>query len=138
MKKDNTKAMEVLALATGLALDDAGDKVLYYDDDSILVYAHLMTENQYHEMEGEINNFSIKGKGFEVYAWNDNSGFEYWREEGKVGDCNYIQVSAAIKDPEAVDPEELKSAVEDAVDEMSAWSNTQEYWNRPAKEKFSI
>jgi len=69
-----------------------------------------MTQEQYEAMEYDLKKYSIKGNGFEVYAWADASGFKYWQ---KMQECNYIQITVAIHDLDC-DHEEIKTLVEQA------------------------
>lgn len=71
-----------------------------------------LSKKEYEAMENRINNFGITGKGFEVYAWNDSSGYNYWTKQQK--EDNYIQITANISKPEIVNALELHKAIEKA------------------------
>lgn len=71
-----------------------------------------MSQDEYDEMECDIANFKIKGKGFIVYAWNDSSGYEYWCKDQQ--EHNYIQITVSITDIRKVDRNALKIAVRQA------------------------
>lgn len=117
MKKQNkyfeTK-METLAKTTGLHFD-GGDSRLFYDQENIVVYAQLMSEEEYEEMCKALD-FEIKGDGYTVYGWNDVSGYKYWtrdkNSEPHTWDSNYIQITVSIEDIDKVNPEKMKKDAE--------------------------
>jgi len=82
-----------------------------------------MSEDEYTEMEKALDAFSIKGDGYEIGAWNDASGYDYWSAEGE--DTNYIQVTVYVdKDKiSSIDPQALKDHVKKAESEMQEWEN---------------
>lgn len=141
--KKTTKAfdegMEKLATKTDLNHDGHGDDRLFLGDERISVFANLMTESEYEKMEEEINKASIVRKHYEVYAWNDSSGFEYWSEGGETGDSNYIQITATINDPSKVDPDQLKADMMKLHNKLSHWDNGNEWYNwRADKEERKV
>lgn len=117
MKKQNklfrTK-MENLAEATGLCFD-GNDSRLFYDQDNIIVYAQIMSEEEYKKMIKALD-FEIKGDGYTVYGWNDVSGYEYWTRDKEDNphswDSNYIQVTVRIENIDKVNPEQMKKDAE--------------------------
>jgi hypothetical protein len=123
--------MHALAEKTGLTFDGSGDNRLFADDElHIDVYANLMSKQQYAQMEKEIKAAHIKGKGYEVYAWNDVSGYNYWKEEGEDGSGNYIQITATIKEVDKVDAKKLISDVHTVHSKLEHWDNKDEYWSK--------
>ncbi len=116
-----------LAKAAGLEYDGDDDSRLFFDADRIDVYCHLLTAAEYKHMEREIGKATVKGEGYEVYAWNDSSGYKYWKAQGKVHDSNYIQVTASIKDSSKVDPVKLKSDVSRVWGMLCHWDNKDEW-----------
>ena len=71
-------------------------------------------------MEDDINKYSIKGRGYKIGAWNDSSGYKYWRGN----DSNYIQITAYISNPKIVNPEKLKSDMQSAYGHFEGYQNT--------------
>ena len=96
-----------------------------FPEDMIFVDASQMEESEYDEMEKEMNDFSIEGKGYEIGAWNDSGGYEYWHDEGKDGSHNYIQVTVYVDMDKLndIDPAKLKSDVSKAQNNFEAWGN---------------
>ena len=74
-------------------------------------------------METDIKGYQIKGNGYTVYAWNDVSGYDYWKREGEGNSSNYIQITVAIETPD-VDPVTIKKDVETAYDHFCMYDNT--------------
>lgn len=102
--------------------DGHGDTRLFYDQERITVFASDMSKTEYNAMEKDINSFLIKGKGFEVYAWNDCSGYEYWSRD--KNESNYIQITANISNAKKVNLNELKDAINKAFDHFYGYDNT--------------
>jgi len=102
--KGNDVIMNAIANHTGLHFD-GGDNRLFVDSDTITVSAKDMSEKEYSKMEKDIAKKVIKGNGYEVYAWNDCSGYDYWVKDGEY---NYIQVTVSILDVNNLDLTELK------------------------------
>lgn len=133
--KRTNELMGSLAASVGMTYDggagrnDAEDDRLFFDDEMICVYCHLMTAADFKRMEKEINKLHILGKGYEVYAWDDCSGFQYWKNQGKKGDHNYIQITARITHPAKVDPKQLKRDVDHAYGMLCHWDNRDEYFD---------
>lgn len=125
--------MQELARKTGLTHDD--DDRLFDDVCNINVFANDMTKEQYAAMEKDINNFTLVGKGFEVYAWNDCSGYSYWQREGEMHCANYIKITASIKNPKLVNVQELKEAIEQARNHFWPYHNIDYHdFNKRSKE----
>ena len=84
--------MDRLATETGLTHDGGDDSRLF--SETIFTRSKDMTEKQYVAMEKDLGKLALSGNGFEVYAWNDSSGYDYWtiRQE----EDNYIQVTVNI------------------------------------------
>lgn len=116
--------MELLAEELDLCHDGSDDVRLFDDREPIRVYAECMDEEEYSRMEKDLNSFEVKGPGFMAYAWNDISGYEYWKDN----EGNYIQVTVVIIDPYIVDVEEIRKALSEASS-LQDWDNTNEYLN---------
>jgi len=108
--------MNKLANDSELNHDGGNDVRLFYDNERITVYASDMTRKEYKAMEKSINSYHVKKPGFEVYCWNDCSGYDYWKRDRQ--DSNYIMVTANIIDINKVKIEELKSEMRKAFDKM--------------------
>jgi hypothetical protein len=132
MKSDFTtkdlETIKALGEKTDLTYDGNDDDRLFAEG-MINYNVALMSKEQYSKLLQDLESFSIKGKGFEVYGWNDASGFEYWKSRGEDGEYNYIQVTATITAPSEVNDGALKSAVEEAQDHFSKWDNIQNLTN---------
>lgn len=129
-KKSYENQMKQLAHDAGLSYDGHNDDRMFYDKDMIMVFASLMTKKEYSDMERDMNKYKVKGQGYEIYVWNDNSGYEYWKDEAKDGGGNYIQVTAAVSDPEIVDAEKLKQDMEEAFDYFHGkYDNSDEFYS---------
>lgn len=136
---DFKEKMEDLAKKSGLQWDGGDDTRLFSDEEHIWVYANLLTKEQYDKMESEISKSVIKGKGYDVYAWNDVSGYNYWKEEGDAGDSNYIQVTVDV-DPSKIDsinPEQLRKDADKLFSALVHWDNIEEWhaWRMDQEEK---
>jgi hypothetical protein len=116
---------------------DGGDDDRLHGDTDIWVYANLLTQDEYRKMENDLNSFKIKGKGYFVYAWNDVSGYKYWKEQGETDeDPNYIQITASITgDPAEVDASQLASDVDKAKAHFDRYGNREEFYNKKADAK---
>lgn len=112
-------AMQALAKAAGLTFDGGQDNRLFAEY-MLITESKGYTKKEYTAMEKHIRKFSIKGPGFEVYAWNDISGYDYWTLEQE--EDNYIQITALILDLKKVNKEKLKSAIEDAEIEFTKYA----------------
>lgn len=120
--------MRTLAENTGLDFDGNEDDLRLHSNGEFYistVFAHLMTKQDYKKMCKEINEFSIKGNGFEVYTWNDCSSYEYWKECSENDESNYIQISVSITGE--ADSKEIMKAVEDAFYEFSHYDNWDDF-----------
>lgn len=115
--------MKLLAEKTGLEFDGHNDNRLFYQEDNINVFAKHMSEKEYNRMEKSLKK-TIKGKGYLVYAWNDASGYEYWKTE----DSNYIQVTVAINDLNKVDIFQLKHDVNELFGYFKTFDNTDRHF----------
>ena len=91
-----TKAevMSYLSEKTGLNWDGGDDDRLFDDGYNVNMNVPAMGPEVYAEWEKAMDENTIKGEGFEVYAWNDGSGYEYWLAEG----TNYQQITVYVKD----------------------------------------
>lgn len=121
--KLDTEAIKKLAKATGLEYETHNYEVRFFLESMIYVDATKMTEDEYDEMEKEIKSFSLKGEGYEIFAWNDVSGYDYWSQPDE--ETNYIQIEVKVdKDKiESIDPKQLKFDVEDAQNTFHQWDN---------------
>lgn len=111
LQNKHHETMQALAKECGLTYDGYET----YEDDRL--FAETINTNskdysrkEYKAMEKDINNYVLTGTGFEVYAWNDGGGYEYWT--CKQEEDNYIQITATILDASKVNPAELKRAME--------------------------
>lgn len=122
------KTMNKLANDTGLTFDGGGDTRLFKDD-MLDVFVHLMTAKQYKQMEKDLRNALIKRRLYEVYAWNDCSGYKYWKAEGESGFSNYIQITVNIKTKNLhkIDIEQLKQDVQDLENKLYKYHNLDKY-----------
>lgn len=99
---------------SGLTSDDDGDMERLHFDGS---YDNIWTANtakEYAAIEKRINKIGTNTAYFEVYAWYDISGFDYWVKRQQ--EPNYIQISVLIKKklkPKQV--HELSVALQDAA-----------------------
>jgi hypothetical protein len=107
--KIHSSVLQMISEHTNLTHDSASDSVLHYDDASIRVYASKMTEKEYNKMCKDINKFIKKGKGYEIYTWNDASSYKYWSR--LENESNYIQISVSITDANKLDIDQLKTDV---------------------------
>lgn len=78
------------------------------------IFIKKMTKAKYKLMEKDLLKKCIKNKSYQIYAWNDSSGFEYWNRY--ENDTNYIQVTIYIKDLNLIDLKKLKDEVIEFVD----------------------
>ncbi len=108
VKQDRRLRMAELADYCGLTHDGGADDDRLFCE-TMHVLTTTMSEEEYDKMEDDLDGYHFKGKGFEVYAWNDCSGYKYWHDNGED---NYIQVTVAIKDHENVDAGQIKKAAE--------------------------
>ena len=127
INKPTESIMKLLSTATSLQFDGGcGEDRLHYDNERINVFAQYMTEKQYSAMEKIINKKSIKGKGYEVYAWNDSSGYKYWkRDEGG----NYIQITVSITDVNKIDVDQLKKDAETLFCFFQRFDNLEQHYS---------
>ena len=103
---------------------DGGDDNRIFSDEMINYNVSLMSSAQYDKLEKDLEDFTVKGPGFEVAGWNDASGYKYWKAQGEAGDFNYIQVTAYINDPSKIkDPESIRNAIDEAMDHFQKWNN---------------
>lgn len=117
-KYEVTEALMIqLADSTGLTHDGSNDNRLFAE----MIHTHSkdFSEEEYDAMEEEINNYSYIGKGFEVYAWNDGSGYKYWNVTTE--EDNYIQVTAVIHSADA-HSKDIKAAVQKAYNKFVSYS----------------
>lgn len=124
--------LKALSDITGLSFDGSeGDNRLHFDENRINVYPQYMPRSQYKAMGKHINSFDVTGDGFRIYAWNDVSGYDYWKNDG---DGNYIQVSVEIIDADKVNTNDLIDKVYDFFNELyNLYDNTDkhiEYLNK--------
>lgn len=117
MSKVSKEYMEKLAEMLDLTFD-GGDKEtrLFLNNN----YAETLNLNkkEYEAMEKLLEKTCVKGKGFEVYAWNDASGYEYWNKKYKEN--NYIQITVDIKN-ENVSVKELDAAISEVEETFSKY-----------------
>jgi hypothetical protein len=104
--------MKHLAKETSLEFDGSKEETRLFTE-MINTFSSNMSKKEYAAMEKDLNEYSIQGKGFQVYAWNDCSGYEYWTKQQE--EDNYIQVTVSItgRNP---DPKEIKKAAQKAYD----------------------
>lgn len=117
-----------LAKLCGGTHDGGDDGRIHFDDaQSIQVFAHLMTEKEYDAMEGELIRCGIDGIGFTAYAWNDCSGYNYWKGEGESGSSNYVQITVQIHNLRLARSGPIRKAVKDIVSQFTKYDNSDEY-----------
>jgi len=118
--------MKTLAKACELTFD-GGNERMFYDQENIHVYASIMDKDDYERMENEIRKAEIKGKGYVVYAWNDESGYNYWNKDDE---SNYIQISVVVnvKDPSKLDPAQIKKDAGRLFGRLCGWHNVDAYY----------
>lgn len=100
--------MKELAALCQLEHDGQGDDNRLFSE-TMFCDTLSLSKSEYSEMEKLLDKTKVKGKGFNVSAWNDCSGYEYWTK--KQEENNYIQVTVYIDDPFKVDAQELRDAV---------------------------
>lgn len=85
------------------------------------------TEKEYKQVELAIAAISYKGDGWELFAWCDISGYEYWmlRQE----ETNYIQITVAFTSDEVSQDqiELIAMAMDTAIAEAEAIQNKYSY-----------
>lgn len=115
--------MEQLAKCLSLEYDGNGDNRLF--DEIINTASKDMNKKKYLAMEKQIKDFSVKGLGFEVYAWNDASGYDYWTKSRE--EDNYIMITVSVDDPLNLDVEQVKIGVEMAREQFSKYARYSEW-----------
>ncbi len=118
----NTKSVETspfkkLGQLLGLTYDGGDDNRLFAE--TIFTNSKDLTKTKYNEMENDVNNFEVKGDGFVVYAWIDDSGFEYWTKLQE--EDNYIQITMEVSDPLNIDLRQAEIAIVKATDHFKKW-----------------
>ena len=102
---------------------------MHYDNQDITVYAHLMTKAEYKAMEKEMKAVGIVCDDYVIYAWNDCSGYDYWKQEGECGHSNYINISVVIKaDPSKIDAKKLKQDTLQVFYKLQKYDNSDRYY----------
>ena len=110
--------MKSLQEATGLGFDGGANEDRLFTE-TIHTFSKDMNEVEYNTMEKNIDQYFFQGTGFQVYAWNDSSGYDYWNV--KQQEDNYIQVTIAVTGDNA-DPVEIKKAADLAHNHFSKYS----------------
>lgn len=108
---------EIPEIITSLNFDgDKEDKRLHLEYD---VRWCEIDEQEYKNVEREIDNYCIKRENYLVYAWCDVSGWDYWmnRQEEE----NYIQISVSFSKDELSD-EEIQQLASD-IETAETWAN---------------
>lgn len=124
---DFMNKMKELAEKTELEHDGGDDDRLFFRDNNISIFARDMGSKLYKKMEKELKTYQKVGLGYIVYAWNDCSGYSYWANECDEHSANYIQITAGISDPDKVNPQELKDAMEEAFNHFFTYDNTSDH-----------
>lgn len=119
---------ELADLVDGTFDGDESHPQIYFDSEHISIFANEMTKKEYGAYEKALSGYDVKGKGFSIYAWNDVSGYAYWKNQGESHDANYIQITASIDDISKVDPKELKKALRMAYNSLSQFDNTDRHY----------
>ena len=122
----NEAGMQKLASETGLEWGGSGDTRLHFDDEHIYIDASKMKKSEYNRMEKDINKKEIKGNGYTVYATNDVSGYEWWKDAAKDGDdYNYIMIVVGVEQDkiDTIDASKLKSDAEDLYGYFEHYDN---------------
>lgn len=109
------KFYEITKEMLGYHITFDGDKsdLRLHSDDTFQWGAKL--KRAYQKAEKLINKIEFKGEGWQIYAWCDVSGFDYWMKSQQ--ETNYIQITIAF-DTESIDADELpalKSAYDKAM-----------------------
>ena len=93
--------------------DEISGTHFHYDAESMHMWT-AKTHKEYRDIEKRIDKIGKKTKAFEVYAWCDISGFDYWVK--KQEEPNYIQISVVLKKKNLspIEIKALKRALEDA------------------------
>lgn len=129
--------MQELSEKTGLVFDGDEKDLRLHLEEMHHVFAEIMTEEEYDAMEEEMGKAVIKGNGYKVYAWNDVSGYEYWKEN----DGNYIQVTVYIEDGfdlSKIDAGKMKNDAERLFCDLSHWNNVEEYYHKKIEESKNV
>lgn len=97
----------------GLTDDNGDGESLHLDADSMYHWT-AESKKEYRAIEKRIDKIGKKYKAFEVYAWCDISGYDYWVKRQE--EPNYIQISVKLnkKKLTQIEIERLKQALEDA------------------------
>lgn len=102
------------------------DRIFLRDGFRIDVFAPALKSVRYAQMEKKLVKFKIETDKYIVYAWNDSSGYKYWKN---VGECNYIQVTASIKntDMDFTEIQQLKKDLLSCYEEFCEFHTLDEY-----------
>jgi hypothetical protein len=92
---------------------DKEDLRLHYRDS---IWWYVEDEKEYEEVEDKISDFSIKRKHYEVYAWCDVSGYDYWMKEEEE---NYIQITVRFKKDEV--PVDILPQLQQDIDQTYSY-----------------
>ena len=112
---------EIPSLINGLTFD--GDKTdLRLHVDTFFNWS-AETQEEYTKAEKKINAIEVKNEKWEVYAWYDVSGFNYWVKTMK--EQNYLQISIAFTSTEILLSEipVLQKDIETAIGEAEMICN---------------
>lgn len=104
--------------------DGNGDDRIFFRDqteDSIMVHAPTMGREKYQAMEKDLQRTFFKNDDYEIYAWNDISGFDYWNKDDEH---NYIMITVAIDNPDEIDIDELYNELDKCWAHYSNLYNT--------------
>ena len=104
---------------------DNSDFRLHHQD---LIHWYSLNEKEYGEIEGKINEFSIKRDNYQVYAWCDVSGFDYWMVNQE--EPNYIQITVQFNKYEVddIDLEKLQEDIDEAYCIFEAFESYNPDW----------
>lgn len=78
----------------GLTDDDGTMERLHYDGNYDNQWT-AETKREYQSIEKRISKIGAKRAAYEIYAWCDTSGFDYWVRRQQ--EPNYIQISVSLK-----------------------------------------
>jgi len=94
-------------------------------EEPIDVDVSKMSKDEYDRMEKEMSKATIEGKGYRIYAWNDCSGYDYWKHEGDDLDFNYIMITARVnlKKIDQLDTDQMLKDAQDIYDFLYQWDN---------------
>jgi hypothetical protein len=124
-EKEQVKFFEIVNEIKNLEYDgDPKDRRLHSES---RFYWGANNEDDYDEATKQINQIGIKGKGWEIYATYDVSGYDYWMKTTR--EPNYIHIVVSF-DKQTVHEDEIgkiESALYEAIMDAERISNAFDY-----------